>query len=137
MTDFMSFAQILEGKIKKDLEHDSISSPEKDTDYSYLSYILGRADLRKDQNSVRTLGKTPYHQYRPKPKPRQAHTLNTEQAKAYAALNQISPLHPAFTPHELKKAYREAAKASHPDLGGNPAVFIEVRKFYQILLELL
>ena len=141
----MSFAEILEGKINQDLKkdlsrdlgYDSGPLPEKDMDYSYLSYLLGHTDLRRDQNSVRTFGKTPYMQYRPKPKPRQAHALNAEQTKAYEVLTQQTSLHPAFTRQELKKAYREAAKTAHPDLGGSPALFIEVRKAYQILFELL
>lgn len=159
MSGFMSFAETLERKIRKDLEngqyHDSSfgdfhsEKAEFSTDYANLSYILGRTlahdGQKASQKISRTSGKnppktplkSPYDQYRPKPKPRYPHNLSNEQTGAYTLLCRYSELHPGFQAHELKKAYREAVKAAHPDLGGAPEIFANVQAAYQILKTVL
>lgn len=147
MSGFISFAETLERKIKKDLEKGQYSdssfgeipleNTEFSTEYVNLSYILGRTHRLDSQNSSRTKIKTPYDQYRPKPKPRYPHNLSKDQTLAYMKLCRYSDLHPGFQAQELKKAFREAVKASHPDLGGTPESFAEVHAAYQTLKKIL
>lgn len=36
---------------------------------------------------------------------------------------------------EIKRAYRRAARVTHPDLGGDPAAFWAVRGAYEVLVD--
>jgi curved DNA-binding protein CbpA len=53
--------------------------------------------------------------------------------KDFIDLYKIIDISFGATEEEIKKAYRKQAKIHHPDVGGNPETFKQVRKAYEIL----
>ena len=47
------------------------------------------------------------------------------------------PVTQDITQAEIKRAYRDEAKATHPDLGGEPELFMMVKEAYELLSGLL
>ena len=52
-------------------------------------------------------------------------------AEAYATLG----LRPGASHEEIRRAHREKARQSHPDMGGKPETFIRVQAAYEMLCE--
>jgi curved DNA-binding protein CbpA len=48
---------------------------------------------------------------------------------------EVLGLEPTATPHQIKVAYRRAAKRTHPDSGGDPVAFAEVSRAHAILID--
>jgi hypothetical protein len=136
MSEFITFASALEGKIKEQLlkEQDSVKESlvyEEGIDYAHLAWLMGQVSQKKSQPL------SPYRQYQAKPKPRKPHNLNETQSKAYDFLCALSPLNPGFTARELKNSYRQAVKIAHPDLGGTALTFAKVQEAYKVLKTLV
>ena len=52
-------------------------------------------------------------------------------AEAYATLG----LRPGASHEDIRRAHRERARQSHPDMGGSPEAFIRVQAAYEVLCE--
>lgn len=66
------------------------------------------------------------------------HHFEPAELAAFENLKCYSPfLCDNFNQPELKRAYRQAVKRTHPDRGGSSESFLRVRKSYQILVALL
>jgi curved DNA-binding protein CbpA len=48
---------------------------------------------------------------------------------------EVLGLEPSATPHQVKTAYRNCAKVTHPDAGGDPVAFAEVSRAHAILID--
>lgn len=138
MGSFIEFAQVLEGKIKKEIQSSSDfhSNNELETlenpGYLHLSWLLGNQEIQRKPLSVKT---TPYRQYHRPPPPRKPHKLSERQKKAWDFFH----LHQAgldlgFTKKELKQGFRTLALRLHPDQGGSSGLFMELKEAYQALL---
>jgi hypothetical protein len=127
MGDFHSFAQILEKKIRKEIEKDFISpsentsSPETKIQSELWTHLVGQ--LNTIHFSTDRKGQI-YHRNRPAPRPRPDHQMTTEQEQAYQFfVNQRVVLAKNFSQSDLKKAFRILALKLHPDQGGNAFQF--------------
>ena len=61
----------------------------------------------------------------------------TDERPTVTEAYEILGLEPGADLAAVRRAYRERAKETHPDLGGDPATFIEVREAYERLRERL
>ncbi len=151
----MGFAQILEGKIRKDIEASMSSSSnsqqnvdnsgaktarknqesfgqrsEIDTDPAHLAYLMSQ--LKTAKTSISPL-KSSYP--KPAPRPRTEHSLTPLQSRALRFFTSHGvDLGSAFTAKELKKGFWTLAKKLHPDHSkGSGAPFIELKSAYREL----
>lgn len=139
MSGFTDFAEILEQKIRKEIENEydvdhSQAVNMNEPDYTYMSWILGQTPKMSTQNGFQH---TLYKQYQPKQQPRPAHKFNSEQEQAFHKICEYaSAFKDNFTLKELKQAFRQAALITHPDQGGSSMKFIEIQKAFQSLQSL-
>ncbi|MFN7453482.1 MAG: J domain-containing protein [Pseudobdellovibrionaceae bacterium] len=131
-----SFADVLqerlEKKIREEFQAQSSSEKRKDqpsplsqwmtTDPAFLSQVLAQ---------------TPKFHFK-KPAPRKAHRLPETLVKSYQFMISLGlDLHPGFTLNELKFAFRQGAKKTHPDHGGQGEDFRRLKDEYQRLVTFL
>jgi len=141
MSGFMEFAQILEDKIRKDLEsprpNESFAGlprnhhhREIDTDPAHLAYLLSQLNTQKPgpQSQRSTYPK-------PVPRPRKVHFLTPLQLRAHRFFTDNgAALTRDFTAKELKHGFWTLAKKLHPDHSkGSGAPFIELKSAYREL----
>lgn len=124
-----SFKQILREKMG---ENQTFSSENEasilSTDPAHMAFLLGK--IRKT-GSLSPRGNYPAPKVRPQRKP---HDFSPAQRLSYEFFKSwVHDLPEGFTTTELKKAFRQAAKALHPDLGGTPQLFIELKSHYKTL----
>ncbi|KHD87660.1 MAG: hypothetical protein OM95_13230 [Bdellovibrio sp. ArHS] len=124
-----SFKQILRDKMGEN----SNFSPENqvsslNSDPAHLAFLLGQINRLEFQTRR---GHYPQQKVRPQ---RKAHSFTPTQKLAYEFLKTWAhDLHEGFTATELKKAFRQAALALHPDHGGNTQQFLELKAHFQTL----
>ena len=148
MGEFVQFAKILEGKLRKELRQELLqemlppaTSPAKNSsdlgfenEIAHLAWLLGQTPTHRTKVAPQ---QTPYQKWAPRPKPRPDHKLSADQEKAFHTLKTWSTELPAnFSRHELKAAFRKAAMATHPDRGGSADRFWEAQSAYQSLSQL-
>lgn len=155
MSAFMDFAQILEGKIRNDIENSmgiSANSQQKqstqrpetfsqskeiDTDPAHLAYLMSQVNMLKTANSPRETSNTSFKTGYPQPAPRpvKPHSLTPLQARAHRFFASHGlELSPAFSAKELKKGFWTLAKKLHPDCSkGSSGPFIELKSAYREL----
>ncbi len=152
MGDFMNFAQILEGKIRKEVESSLVSEGiaarnvdnssaenfggrrEIDTDPAHLAYLMSQLPAAKTAFSPL---KSTYP--KPAPKARPPHFLTESQSLAYQFfMHWGGTLSPSFNAKELKQQFWSLAKRLHPDCpqGSGPR-FIELKAAYKDLQQAL
>lgn len=101
-------------------------------DPSHLAFLLGTIH-RKEFSSAR--GHYPPPVVRPQRRP---HDFSPAQRQAYEFLKTWnSSLPEGFTAGELKKAFRHTALILHPDKGGSPQQFVELKSHYETLRPLV
>ncbi|KYG63043.1 hypothetical protein AZI87_16530 [Bdellovibrio bacteriovorus] len=128
-----SFKQILRDKMGENTSF----SPEKESsslnsDPAHMAFLLGQINRLEFQTRR---GHYPQPKVRPQ---RKAHNFSVSQKLAFEFLKTwVHDLHEGFTANELKKAFRQAALALHPDHGGNTQQFLELKAHYQTLRELV
>jgi hypothetical protein len=152
MGNFMDFAKILEGKIRKEVESNLISegiqvlnpgkssadcfggSREIDTHPAHLAFLMSQVSIHKGQAIPK---KSTY----PKPtvKIRPPHFLTEVQIGAFQFFIQMgSQLHPNFSSKELKQQFWLLAKLLHPDYSKDSGLkFIELKAAYKALQQVV
>jgi hypothetical protein len=130
MGSFHSFAQVLEKKIRREIEKeysrsDSVSSTE--TPSEGWTRLVGEMSTYHFQASQQAQA---YHRHRPVSKPRPAHNLNEDQQHAWAFFQSHLelPLAPNYSKADLQRAFRSLALRLHPDQGGSSSKFQELLK---------
>ena len=139
MGHFNEFAQTLEKKIRRQIEEEFFGpqaprmTQAEVHDELPLGYawLLGQEDLAQKH----TLQKQKAHSaYGVRPKPARPHHLNAEQTQAFELFQRLGAvLTPAFNRDELKSAWKKAARATHPDFGGDGAAFGSARAAWLVL----
>lgn len=126
-----SFKHILREKMNETAGAETQNSSARlDSDPAHLAYLMSQVG-KFHFNSPR--GQYPRPPVRPA-KPRPAHNLSSSQKLSFEFLKTyIHDLSEGFTATELKKAFRQTALALHPDHGGTPAQFIELKTHYESL----
>lgn len=125
-----SFKQILKEKMNEGPVFQGNFSSEINSDPSHLAYLMGHIGRFEFQS--------PRGQYSPpKVRPqRKPHTFMPHQRQSFEFLKTwIHDFSEAYTEAELKKAFRQAALILHPDQGGNPQQFMELKTHIEILKE--
>lgn len=127
MGAFHSFAQILEKKIRREIEKEfqaesSFSEGKPSEIQSELwTHLVGQMNTFRFQSEQNA---SVYHRNRPAPRPRPNHTLSESQTLAFDFFQSHKAVLAAnFTRTDLKKAFRLLALRLHPDQGGNTADF--------------
>lgn len=131
MGSFISFAQILEKKIRREIEKESYShqsqqqsqqhSQEPQIQSELWTHLVGQMDPYRFGNNPRS---AVYHRNRPAPRPRPDHKMNAEQEVAFQFfLNNKAGLAANFSRTDLRKAFRNLALKLHPDQGGTSSEF--------------
>lgn len=139
-TNFEKFADILEQKIRKQIEAEMSPKPsEKQPQHNEAADLLGQ--LLTAVNPVHFSTRSGLQRYphkAVKPKPRPAHKLNGEQCISYDfMLRQGSPLANNFNRKELESAFRALALKLHPDQGGSTEMFRKLLEARKVLSGLL
>lgn len=102
------------------------------TDPAHLAFLMGQI-ARKETVSPR--GHYPAPKIRPQRKP---HNFTPAQRLSYEFIKSwASELPEGFTLSELKKAFRQAAIAVHPDHGGSVTLFLELKDHHEVLKNLV
>jgi hypothetical protein len=147
MGEFQNFAEMLEKKIRQELrsemnqEATNRTEPAQgptsvETSYPYMGWLLGQIPVSQAPKNLKSYLKTPYIQSkRPAAAaPRPPHSLSTVEQKAFECLKKYGvELVDGFNGRELRKAYRKALLATHPDHGGQAQALWEVRQAYDLL----
>ena len=147
MSGFQDFAKILEDRIRKEIEAEVFmdsSSPDfdaKDESFSQrdelplgFAWILGQQGNLSLHSQDKVTETRARQAYGVKAKALPPHALNLAQAQAKNLFNNLgAQLAPAFRKMDLKKAWRQVAKATHPDQGGTASAFREAQAAYQTL----
>lgn len=143
-TGFEKFADILEKKIRKQIEAEIFASQSPAKTETLTVSLEGNELLGSLLTSL-----NPVHFYIPtgmkkyphktvKPKPRPAHSLNPQQAHNFQFMLKCGAHLPDnFNKRELETAFRALALKLHPDQGGSTEKFLhllEARKSLQSLL---
>jgi hypothetical protein len=153
MGQFESFAEVLEKKIRREIEaeiltevdawldedasHNGPSSTRLDNSPDCLTALLGVVEpLRQSPQSKAHL----YHRHRPavrpQPKPRPPHIFNDAQKTAYRFfhIHGEEGLQQNFTLPELKSSFRRLALRLHPDRPqGSTEHFIRLKNAFDCL----
>ena len=143
-TGFEKFADILEQKIRKQIEAEILKAqiaPEKQKTSSVGEPTDLLGSLLTALNPVNfyvPAGTKAYPHKVVKPKPRPAHSFNAQQAHAFQfLLKQGGNLLENFNKIELETAFRALALKLHPDQGGSAEKFrllLECRQTLKTLL---
>jgi hypothetical protein len=130
-----SFQQILEEKIHARSRSERPGPPPPlEQDPAHLAYLLGTLGVSYWRPQT-----TKIYPMAPRPAPR-PHVLTADQQQAFEFFTlHGTPLSPAFTPRELKKAFRGLALKLHPDMNKGTSVgpFMELKQNYETLLTAL
>jgi hypothetical protein len=139
MPTYMEFAQILEKKIRKEIERDSSprsfssenAQASNEIQSELWTHLVGHLGTRRFEAPQKGQA---YHRLRPAPRPRPHHSLNESQTQAFAFFaHQGAPLAANFSSADLKLAFRRLALKLHPDQGGTAASFQKLMQARSIL----
>ena len=137
MSDFESFTAALEKTLEKTIresfsnEKEAPISAGTESTYLHLAWLMGQTKIVKPTKAYQ---QSPYTRFKQPPKPRPEHKFSPAQKSAYEEIMKYSPsLKANFNSQELKKAYRAALMATHPDRGGNALAFWKVQEAHSIL----
>jgi hypothetical protein len=128
-----TFNDIFVKQLLKDLWPGTSSNPPSDIQDSspaHMAYLMGELEIFSTP-SLR--GQSHYNQVKMKPAPRTPHVFTEEQRAAFQFFKKYIPdLSEAFSPKELKRAFRLLARRFHPDMGAHTegALFHELKKAY-------
>ncbi len=119
MGTFQSFAEALENKIRQQIERENQKPPPSNSSEAPeagWTRLVGEMPSYRFQSPQKA---TAYHLNR-RPVARPSHVLNDAQKEAWAFFQAhlLTPLSPAFTRADLKRAFRALALRLHPDQGG-------------------
>ena len=152
MGRFMEFAEVLEQKIRREVENEysqrenaRFSSEKSSLNAEFPSefdewplgfaWILGQGPTLKVQSSP---ARTGHKAYGVKMRPPTPHKLSAAQARAFELFSLWKTgLEPAFRAGDLRRAWRKAALATHPDHGGTAETFRQAQEAYQVLQSVL
>ncbi|MFN7728534.1 MAG: J domain-containing protein [Bdellovibrio sp.] len=156
MGSFVEFADILEKKIRREVERELRTEPfsrekspfssekvslssEFPSEFDELplgfAWILGQGPSLKVQPQQERTG---HKAYGVKVRPPTPHCLNPEQKRAFDLFSQLgTKLCPAFRAGDLRRAWRKAALATHPDHGGTAEAFRQAQAANQVLQSVL
>lgn len=85
-------------------------------------------------NFSQSFHSTDYKKFHAPPKPRPANKLSQDQLTAFLFFAAHSAkLEANFNNKDLKRAFRTLAFKMHPDHGGNPQTFLELKAAYDLL----
>lgn len=101
-------------------------------DPANLAYLMGQIGRFDFQKSGKQYAKSPA---KPQVKPqRKPHNFTASERLSFEFLKTwVADFSEGYTDSELKKAFRQAALALHPDHGGHAAQFIELKEHYAVL----
>lgn len=153
MGQFFEFAQVLEAKIRSEIESayernakfedsETSSFPYENESFPMgtdvlpagMAWLMGEIPRNVDFPSEKATAKA-RNAYGVKAKPRPNHVLDADQANAFIFMKTyVSELNLSFSARELKTAFRKAALITHPDQGGNADLFRELQSRYATLL---
>ncbi|MBX2993707.1 MAG: J domain-containing protein [Bdellovibrionaceae bacterium] len=152
MGRFIEFAEVLEQKIRREVENEysqrenaRFSSEKSSLNAEFPSefdewplgfaWILGQGPALKVQPRPET---TAHKAYGVKVRPPTPHKLSAEQTRAFDLFTAWNTgLDPAFRAGDLRRAWRKAALATHPDHGGTAESFRQAQGAYQVLQSVL
>lgn len=123
-----SFKQILRGKLAEETGVSTPAPSANQVDPAHMAYLIGQLEVFKMRGKKQSY---PAPKVRPQRKP---HCFSPLQKQAFTFIKSwIHDLPEGFTEGELKRAYRQAALILHPDRGGTPQNFIELKTQYENL----
>lgn len=152
MGSFIEFAEILEKKIRREVENEYSSREKRESSSEKVSlssefpsefdelplgfaWILGQGPTLKVQPQQERTG---HKAYGVKVRPPTPHTLTDSQKCAFDLFSQLgTEISPAFRAGDLRRAWRKAALATHPDHGGSAESFRQAQKAHQVLQSVL
>lgn len=128
-----SFKQILQEKMSStSAPHNYEDTSSFTSDPAHLAFLMG---------AINKISCLPPRRHYPHPKvrpQRKSHNLSDQQLFSFQFFKSwVQDLSEGFTATELKKAYRQAALAIHPDHGGDAQLFIELNHHYGTLITVL
>lgn len=137
MSEFQSFAQVLEQKLRRKIEQElrlsqtTKPSPASEIPSPMWTNLIGHMAPQRFENQSR--GQV-YHRNRPAPKPRPAHKLTAEQMQSFHFFKcHHSELADNFSKADLKSAFRKLALKLHPDQGGKADQFLSLKLAFENL----
>ncbi len=144
MSDFLSFAEILEHKIRKEIlaEFQSEKQASKPNfpsekpvyphNFTSVMIDLDPIFLPKDSRAQE------YHKHKRTPPPPKPHVFSATQQKAFDLFQQLGAgLNPGYRLSELKKAFRQLCLKHHPDRGGSSDKFGLIKPAYSELMSVI
>lgn len=136
MGRFIEFAEVLEAKIRRDLQGGKASkSPQfpsentkNDVSPSGMAWLMGQVQVKSPSAGWARRA------YGVRAKPRQPHHFDATQAKSFSLMRSYLPeFDSGYSPRELKVAFRRAAFMAHPDQGGSSEAFRELKAAFDNL----
>ncbi len=144
MGSFDSFAQVLEKKIRAQIESEMNSTQSTQSNIrtqipaETWGNLLGQIQPQRFTQEQKGLN---YHRHRkppPHPAPRPAHKMTAEQLTSFQFFKSHgSDLADNYTLKELKSAYRKLALKIHPDQGGRADLFMTLQQAFAKLQKVL
>jgi hypothetical protein len=138
-TTELPFLQILEQKIRQQVEQEILSSSEPsprsmntEIPSELWTHLVGQLSTKHFQTPSK--GEI-YHRHRPPPRPRPDHKLDCKQKQAFLFFElQGAALATNFSSKDLQRAFRQLALRLHPDHGGSAE---RIQRLLEARVELL
>ncbi len=141
MPTYLEFAQILEKKIRKEIERELHPGAEKgpqpkaEIHSDLWTHLVGHVHTRHFEAPQKGQA---YHRFKASPRPRPDHVFSEAQDQAFTFFtSRKANLNRNFSAADLKKAFRHLALKLHPDQGGTSVDFQQLLKARLVLQEML